>query len=243
MTQATPATTGRPPAAPPARPLLSVLICVYNERETILNVVRKVQAVPVDKEIIIVDNCSTDGTRELLQQLAGEATIVLHPRNLGKGASIRTGIARASGEYVLIQDADLEYDPADYPRLLAKADATHADAVYGSRTLAGRNTKYLTYYAGVRVLTWLTNALYRARLTDVATACKMVRTDVAKRLPLRCSGFDLDFEITNQLCKRGFRVEEVPVVYHPRSFTEGKKIRARDGLAGLWVIIRNRFVD
>lgn len=239
MTQAVPIFTGNAAAAV-GRPKLSVLICVYNERGTLLEVLRKVQAVPVEKEIIIVDNYSTDGTRELLAQLDGQANVILHPRNLGKGASIRTGIAHATGEFILIQDADLEYEPVDYPRLLEQAERTGADAVYGSRVLQGRSTKYLTYYAGVRVLTWITNLLYGARLTDVATACKMVRTEVAKRLPLRCSGFDLDFEITNQLCKRGFRIEEVPVTYHPRTFAEGKKIRARDGLAGLWTILRDR---
>lgn len=229
-------------AAPP-RTTLSVAICVYNERDTILAVLRKVQQMPIEKEIIIVDNCSTDGTRELLQELDGQARVIFHPRNLGKGASIRSAIARAQGDYVIIQDADLEYDPAEVPALVAHAQRTGADAVYGSRTIRGRVTKYLRYYAGVRLLTWLTNRVYGARLTDVATACKLIRTDVAKRLPLRCSGFDLDFELTNKLCKYGYRVEEVPVSYQPRTFAEGKKIRARDGLLALWTILRNRVAD
>ena len=225
------------------RPTLTVVMCVYNERDTVLTVLRKVQAVPVEKQIVIVDNCSTDGTRELVQQLDGQATVVLHQKNLGKGASIRTAMTHATGDYLIIQDADLEYDPADYPRLLAHAEQTGADAVYGSRVLGGRKTRYLSYYTGVRMLTWLTNLLFRARLTDAATACKMMKTDVARRLPLRCSGFDLDFELTNKLCKHGFRVEEVPVSYRPRSFAEGKKIRATDGFRALWVIVRDRFVD
>ena len=242
-------TGGLQPSASPAkvnaaaaRPTLTVVMCVYNERPTVLSVLEKVEAVPVDKEIVIVDNCSTDGTRELLQQLQGRARVIFHPKNLGKGASIRTAIANAQGEYLLIQDADLEYDPAEYPALLERARETNADAVYGSRVLGGRNTLYPTYYYGVRALTGLTNWLFRAKLTDVATACKMVKTDVAKRLPLRSSGFDLDFEITNLLCKHGHRVEEVSVSYRPRSFAEGKKIRAKDGLLALWMILKNRFV-
>jgi glycosyltransferase involved in cell wall biosynthesis len=229
------------PAA--VRPRLSVIMCVYNERQTVLGVLEQVRQIPIDKEIIIVDNCSTDGTRELLQDLDGHARVIFHPRNLGKGASIRTAISQARGEYFLIQDADAEYDPKDYPMLLERAEATGADAVYGSRVLAGRNTLYPSFYYGVRLLTWLTNLLYGARLTDVATACKMVRTDVIKRLPLRTSGFDLDFELTNQLCKRKHRVEEIGVTYRPRSFAEGKKIRTVDGLRALWIIVKNRFTD
>lgn len=233
-----------PTATRAARAKLSVAMCVYNERETVLTVLKRVQAVPVEKEIIIVDNCSTDGTRELLQQLKPEdATVIFHPANLGKGSSIRTAIGRASGEYFIIQDADLEYDPAEYPMLLEHAERTGADAVYGSRVLGEKKTCYQSFYFGVRVLTWLTNLLYRGRLTDVATACKMVKTDVIKGLGLRTSGFDLDFELTNKLCKRGFRVEEVPVSYHPRTFEQGKKIRASDGLRALWVILRNRFAE
>lgn len=243
MTQLQP--TIEPPvkAKTVAHPVLSVVMCVYNEKETVLSVFRKVQAVPIEKEIIIVDNCSTDGTRELIAPLAGEAKVVFHPHNMGKGASIRTGINHAAGEYVLIQDADLEYDPSDYPALLACAQSTSADAVYGSRVLQGCNTKYLSYYMGVRVLTWLTNFLFRSKLTDVATACKMVKTGVIKQLPLKTSGFDLDFELTDKLIKHGFRVEEVPVAYHPRSFAEGKKIRTRDGVRALWTIVKDRFVD
>ena len=241
MTVPATSTTRSPVAG--RRPTLTIAMCVYNEKDTVLRVFRKVQAVPIEKEIIVVDNGSTDGTRELLQQLNGEATVIFHPRNLGKGASIRTAIAHATGTYVLIQDADLEYDPAEYPKLLACAEQTGADAVYGSRVLGGRKTRYLSYYGGVRLLTWLTNLLFRARLTDVATACKMVRTEVVKQLPLRASGFDLDFELTNQLCKRGYRVQEIPISYRPRSFAEGKKIRAKDGLLGLWIIVKNRFFD
>ena len=233
-----------PATARTQRATLSVAMCVYNERDTVLTVLKRVQAVPVEKEIIIVDNCSTDGTRELLQQLSpDEATVIFHPTNLGKGASVRTAIGRASGEYFIIQDADLEYDPAEYPLLLARAAQTGADAVYGSRVLGEKKTCYETFYFGVRVLTWLTNLLYGGRLTDVATACKMVKTDVIKGLGLRTSGFDLDFELTNKLCKHGFRVEDVPVSYHPRTFEQGKKIRASDGLRALWIILRNRFSE
>ena len=232
---------------------LSIIICVYNERDTILTVLEAVRAVDLgqdwEKEIIIVDNCSTDGTREILAGLElPEGQVIFQPRNLGKGTSVRTGIAHATGDYIIIQDADLEYDPAEYPRFLERIAATEGSAgrvaaVYGSRTLGGRAVyKYVANYLGVRFLTGLTNLLFGAHLTDVATAAKMVRTDVAKSLCLTGAGFDLDFELTDKILRAGYEIVEVPVTYRPRTIAEGKKIRPWDGLWALKVIVRDRLL-
>jgi dolichol-phosphate mannosyltransferase len=225
------------------KPDLTVVICTYNERATIMQVIERVMAAPVSKEIIVVDNCSTDGTRDLLSSLNGAARVVLQPRNMGKGMSIRTAIPMARGDYLIIQDADLEYEPEQFPRLLAHAREHDLDALYGSRVIGGKNTKYLHLYLGVRGLTWMTNAVYGSRLTDVATACKMFRTSKLKTLKLRGTGFDLDFELTNKICRNRWKVAELPVPYHPRSFEEGKKIRSRDGVHAAYVILRDRFLE
>jgi glycosyltransferase involved in cell wall biosynthesis len=227
---------------------LSIIICVYNERGTILTVLDRVRAVELgpewEKEIVVVDNSSTDGTRELLQGLnLPHVKVVFHPRNLGKGTSVRTAIAHCTGDYAIIQDADLEYDPAEYTLFLERIANDHPPAIYGSRTLSGRAIyKYVANYLGVRFLTWLTNLLYGARLTDVATAAKMVRTDVLKSLNLTGAGFDLDFELTDKLLRAGHEIVEVPITYRPRTVAEGKKIRPWDGLWALKVIIRDRLI-
>jgi len=215
---------------------LSIIICVYNERDTFPTILEKVRAVDLgpgwEKEIIIVDNFSTDGTRELLQKLdLPDVKVILHPRNLGKGTSVRTGIAHATGNYAIIQDADLEYDPEEYPIFLERIARDQPVAIYGSRTLGGRAVyKYIANYLGVRFLTWLTNLLYGARLTDVATGAKMVRVDVLKPLNLTGKGFDLDFELTDKLLRAGYEIVEVPITYRPRTIAEGKKIRPWDGI-------------
>ncbi len=227
---------------------LSIIICVYNERDTVLTVLEKVRAVDLgpgwEKEIIIVDNFSTDGTRELLQELdLPDVKVIFHPRNLGKGTSVRTGIAHATGDYAIIQDADLEYDPGEYHLFLERIAQDRPVAIYGSRTLGGRAVyKYIANYLGVRFLTWLTNLLYGARLTDVATGAKMVRVDVLKSLNLTGRGFDLDFELTDKLLRAGYEIVEVPITYRPRTLSEGKKIRPWDGIWALRVIIRDRFL-
>ncbi len=227
---------------------LSIIICAYNERDTILAVLDRVRAISFgagwEKEIIVVDNCSTDGTRELLKGVKGDnLKVIFHPKNLGKGASIRTAIRHCTGDYAIIQDADLEYDPADIPRFLEKACSDHADAVYGSRIL-NRKADYIYFrnYVGVRFLTFVTNLLFGGRYTDVATASKMVRTSVLRSLKLQCSGFDLDFELSSKLGKYGCHVVEIPITYRPRSIAEGKKIRARDGVIALFRILRDRFL-
>lgn len=227
---------------------LSVIICVYNERDTIRTVLERVQAVDLgpawEKEIIVVDNFSTDGTRELLQELDMPGVqVVFHPRNLGKGTSVRTAIDHCTGDYAIIQDADLEYDPVDYPLFLEKVANGNYPAIYGSRTLGGRAVyEYVANYLGVCFLTWLTNVLYGAQLTDVATAAKMVRMDVLKSLNLTGTGFDLDFELTDKILRSGHDIVEVPVSYQPRTIEEGKKIRPWDGLRALRVILRDRFL-
>jgi dolichol-phosphate mannosyltransferase len=230
---------------------LSVIMPAYNEKDTILTALERVKAVGIEKEIIIVDNCSTDGTRELLQQIndddipstgSGHCRIIFQPENFGKGNSIRTAIPYCMGDYTIIQDADLEYDPQDWYKLVDLALEKDLDAVYGSRVLGGPKAIYTHYYWGVSFLTFLINLLFGAKLTDSATACKMVRTRVLKELKLTCAGFDLDFELTNKLLKNGYQIVEVPISYQPRSFEEGKKIRGKDGLKALYTILRDRFL-
>ncbi len=235
---------------------LSVIMSAYNEKDTILTALERVKAVEITagnlaKEIIIVDNCSTDGTRELLRQInddnipstgSGHCRIIFQPQNYGKGTSIRTAIPYCTGDYTIIQDADLEYDPQDWHKLVDLALEKDLDAVYGSRVLGGPRAIYTRYYWGVSFLTFLINLLFRANLTDAATACKMVRTKVLQELKLTCAGFDLDFELTDKLLKNGYQIVEVPFSYEPRSFEEGKKIRAKDGLKAFFTIIRDRFL-
>ncbi len=227
---------------------LSIVICVYNEKETILPVLDRVRRAPLlpgwHREIIVVDNASTDGTRELLCRTdAPDIRVIFQPQNLGKGTSIRTAIPYCDGDYVFIQDADFEYDPNDYPKFLTCVEERAPVAVFGSRTLGGRAIyQYVANYWGVRLLTALTNLLYGAQLTDVATASKMVRTDVLKSLRLTGSGFDLDFELPGKLLRAGYEIAEVPISYKPRTVAEGKKIRPWDGLWALRIIVRDRLL-
>ena len=232
---------------------LSVIMPVYNEKDTVLRVLDRVLQVPIYKEVIVVDNCSTDGTREMLQGICGDSLVspfnervqvVFHPRNLGRGTSVRTGLKHCTGDYVLTQGADLEYDPGEWPLVVEKALAEDLDAVFGSRTLGGRAVYvYLQNYLGVIFFNTMINLLYGSRYTDSATECKLVRTSVLRALDLRCSGFDLDFEICTRLALGGYSYGEVPITYRPRSIAEGKKLRAvRDGLATLRVVLRDRFM-
>lgn len=227
-------------------PKLTIITCAYNERASIMPVLERIRAVDLgawEKEMIVVDNCSTDGTRELLQQVHWpEARVIFQPRNLGKGTSIRTGFAQATGDYAVIQDADFEYDPEELPLYLKAAEETGADAVFGSRTLGGRAIyKYARMYWGIRFFTALTNLLFGGHLTDVGTGTKMARVNVVRQLNLTGSGFELDFELPCKLLKHGYTIVEVPASYHPRTFAEGKKITVvRDGLRTLWTILRVR---
>lgn len=225
---------------------LSVIICSFNERDTISDIINRTRQVNLgpnwDREIIVIDNFSTDGTREILKQIvAKDVKVIFHERNMGKGMSIRTGIAHMSGDYMIIQDADKEYDPADHRRFCAFADETGAKAIFGSRVLDGDvKYEYAHAYLGVRLLTAMTNLLFGGRLTDVATASKMVRADLAKSLNLTCSGFDLDFELPDKILLSGNEILEIPINYNPRTYEEGKKIRTKDGLKAILIMFRDR---
>jgi len=225
---------------------LSIIMCVYNEKDSILPVLERVHQAPLrpgwEREVIVVDNASTDSTQELLHNICYDDTqVVFQPRNMGKGTSIRTAIPLCTGDYAFIQDADFEYDPDDYPLFLERAEVDRPAAIFGSRTLGGRAIyKYAANYWGVRFLTGITNLLYGGHLTDVATASKMVRTDILKRLKLIGSSFDLDFELADKLLRAGYEIVEVPIHYTPRTIEEGKKIRPKDGLDALRVILRDR---
>jgi glycosyltransferase involved in cell wall biosynthesis len=226
---------------------LSVIICCYNERATIADVIARTQAVDLgpgwSREIIVVDNFSTDGTREILEQIHDpEIRVVFHERNMGKGMSVRTGIAQMSGDYMIIQDADKEYDPAEHPQFCRKVEATNAAAIFGSRILGGQvRYKYTHAYLGVRLWTGVINLLHGSHLTDVGTATKMVRADVVKALHLTTTDFNLDFELPGKIMLSGHEILELPITYDPRTYAEGKKITIRDGLAGILTMLRDRF--
>jgi glycosyltransferase involved in cell wall biosynthesis len=225
-------------------PALTIIIPAYNESGTIEAIIQRVRALEIDKEIIVVDNCSTDGTREILEKMPEEdgVTVVLQPENYGKGTSVRAGIERARGEFVVCQDADLEYDPQDIPRLLEVAQGG-ADAVFGTRLSdrARREGGNTLFSAGRRWVTTWFNLVFGARLTDVSTCYKMMRTEVIRDIPLVGGGFDLDFEIPAKLRNAGVEIVEVPVSYDPRDFEAGKKINWRDGLKAMWTILKFRF--
>lgn len=224
---------------------LSVILPVYNECNTVLRALERVLAMPVRKEIVIVDNCSEDGTRDMLRSVRDEdIEVIFQPRNMGRGTSVRTALARCSGDYTITQGADLEYDPAEWHLLIEKALSEDLDAVFGSRTLGGKAVYvYAQNYYGILFLNALINLLYGSRYTDSGTECKMIRTPVFQALDLQCSGFDLDFEICTRLALGRYSFGEVPITYRPRSIAEGKKLRAvRDGLAAVRVILRDRLV-
>ncbi|MDP3544491.1 MAG: glycosyltransferase family 2 protein [Elusimicrobiota bacterium] len=225
---------------------LSILIPVYNEKATVLELVRRVEEVqlPVAKQIVIVDDGSTDGTREILRGLGGRALVILHERNRGKGAAIRTALAQATGDIVIVQDADLEYDPADYPGLLVPILDGRADAVYGSRFLGGpHRVLFFWHYFGNMIFTFITNVLYNINLTDMGTCYKVFLTDKIKAIPLRSERFGIEAEITAKICKRRLRLYEVPISYSGRTYEEGKKITWKDGFSYLLCLLRYRVLD
>lgn len=238
---AVPRMRGRTPL-PADELVLSVLIPVYNERNTIQAILDAVHAVPVRKQVICVDDGSTDGTREELQRLhaAGRIGILeLHPHNTGKGAAIRTALAASTGNVIIVQDADLEYDPADWPTMLEPIIDGRADAVFGSRFLGGpHRVLYFWHYVGNLVLTTLSNMMTNLNLTDMETCYKAIRGDLARSLHLTSNRFGFEPEVTAQLSKANVRIFEVPISYSGRTYAEGKKIGWKDGVAAIWHIIR-----
>ena len=223
-------------------PLLSVVMPVYNERETIGEIVARVLAIPMRVELVVVDDCSTDGTRAHLGQLQQQYgfTLLLQPRNQGKGAALRRGFAAVTGDIVAIQDADLEYSPEEFPRLAELIIDGRTDVVYGSRFLGSHRVFLFTHYLGNLVLTLVTNVLYNTMLSDMETCYKIMRREVLDGLDLRSNGFGIEPEITAKIFKRGYRVYEVPITYDGRGYDEGKKITWKDGIVALWVLFRNR---
>ncbi len=222
---------------------LSVIIPCYNEETTIEEIVRQVQATGRAEQIIVVDDGSTDGTREIVGRLDGHdgVVVVLHERNQGKGAAVRSGLQHASGDVVLIQDADLEYDPRDFGALLQPIEEGKAKAVYGSRFLGGpHRTMFFWHMLGNRFLTLITNILFDTILSDMETGYKVFTADIAGGLDLRSSGWGFDPEVTAKILRQGVRIYEVPISYAGREFHEGKKISWRDGLTVLWTLIRYR---
>ena len=225
---------------------LSVVIPVYNEHKTIEEIVRRVWKTGLVKEIIIVDDGSEDGTRELLQQYDGstEVRVLLHDSNYGKGAAVQTGIQNVTGDIVLIQDADLEYDPREYPGLLRPIQEDLADVVFGSRFLGAARRPILFWnMVANKILTLVTNILYNNILTDMETGYKVFRKEVVGGIPIHARGFDFEPEFTAKILKRKVRIFEVPIMFNPRDYTEGKKIKARDAFVALWTLVKYRFVD
>ncbi|MCY4385795.1 MAG: glycosyltransferase family 2 protein [Desulfurellaceae bacterium] len=238
-------------------PLLSVIIPVYNEVETIYELLRRVARTPFPKEIFVVDDNSTDGTRELLRDLPDMTRLLdgsplpapcrvkalFHPTNQGKGQAVQTALRHVSGSFVLIQDADLEYSPSDYPQILAPLLAGQADVVYGSRFLDSPTCSFSWHTATNKVLTTLSNICTRLQLTDMETCYKAFRAEVLQGLTLRSKRFGFEPEITARIARGGVRICEVPISYSPRSYAEGKKIRWQDGFVALWTILRCHILE
>jgi len=231
------------------KPILSVVIPVYNEAATIARVIERVRKAPIElpMELVVVDDASSDGTRAILEQLAAEGPsdlrLLTHPVNRGKGAAVRTGLAAVRGEIVLIQDADLEYDPRDYPLLLEPILEGQADVVYGNRFHGGpHRVLYFGHYVANRALTLISNLVTGLNLSDMEVGYKVFRTEVVRRLELRSERFGIEPELTVKLARLGCRIYEVPIRYYGRTYEEGKKITWRDGVAALWFILRYRFL-
>jgi glycosyltransferase involved in cell wall biosynthesis len=225
-------------------PLLSVVMPVYNERTTIEEIVRRVIAVPLRIELVVVDDGSTDGTSDVLDTLHRELgfTLLRQP-NRGKGAALRRGFAAVTGDLVVIQDADLEYSPEEFPDLIELICQGKADVVFGSRFLGRHRVFLFTHYLGNRIVTLATNILYNTMLTDMETCYKVMRAEVLRSMTLASEGFGIEPELTAKIFKRGYRVYEVPITYAGRGYNEGKKITWTAGVVALWVLLKYRFTE
>jgi len=225
---------------------LSVIIPVYNEVESIQEIIQRVQSTRLAWEVVIVDDYSKDGTRDLLKEMDGKdnVRVLMHDKNQGKGAAVRTGLAAARGDVLLIQDADLEYDPRDYPVLLKPLEEGIADVVYGSRFLGGpRRVAMFWHMVANYLLTFMTNVLYNTILSDMETGYKVFRRHVIEGMPLHARRFDFEPEFTAKVLKRHYRIFEVPISFNPRDYAQGKKIKLKDAFEAVWTLLKYRFVD
>ncbi|MBU2219908.1 glycosyltransferase family 2 protein [Patescibacteria group bacterium] len=228
---------------------LSIIIPVFNEKNTVAEILKRIEAADlgVDKEIIIVDDFSTDGTREILKSYEKKYRVLYHEKNQGKGRALRSGFTQASGDWAVVQDADLEYDPNDFKIMLEKARETGAAVIYGSRLFdrkyhyfEGRYSGHIYALGGI-FLTWLTNFLYGTKITDEPTCYKMIKMNLLKSIDLECERFEFCPEITAKIAKRGIKIEEVPINYYPRHKNEGKKINWKDGIEAIWTLLKYKF--
>lgn len=225
---------------------LSIVIPVFNEVENIVEILKRVQATKLAKEIIVVDDGSKDGTRDTLRILDGKENVrvILHERNQGKGAAVVTGLRAALGDVLLIQDADLEYDPRDYPVLLQPIEEGKADVVYGSRFLgAPHRVTMFWHLMANRMLTFMTNILYNTILTDMETGYKVFRREVIENMKIRAKRFDFEPEFTAKVLKSNYRIFEVPISFNPRDYSQGKKIKLKDAFEAVWTLLKYRFMD
>lgn len=228
----------------PPDPLVSVVMPVFNERTTVDAIIRRVVAVPLRIELIVVDDGSTDGTGGILDGLQSELGFtLLRQANAGKGAALRAGFDEVSGDIVVVQDADLEYSPEEYPQLIELICQGHADVVFGSRFLGRHRVFLFTHYLGNRIVTLATNILYNTMLTDMETCYKAMRVEVLRSMTLSSNGFGIEPELTAKIFKRGYRVYEIPITYAGRGYDEGKKITWEAGLVALWVLLKFRFME
>jgi glycosyltransferase involved in cell wall biosynthesis len=222
---------------------VSIIIPVYNEYNTIETVINRVLDVKFEKEIIIIDDGSTDGTKKILEKFNNKIQIYYHERNLGKGAAIRTALQYAKGDIVIIQDADLEYPPEQYPAIIKPILDGDADVIYGSRFIGTHRVFMFWHYLGNKFLAFLANLLYNTMLSDIETGCKVFKKTVFDEITIRSNRFEFEAEITAKIFKKKLRVVEIPITYYGRNYSEGKKITWKDAIPAIWTLVKYRFID